>query len=109
MKGDMRYEVNEDWHVILYKRSMILDSIVLTSRTGEKDLAPLPLLLDDDDTTDPIVRMQTRRWAYIMARSCNHGNTLGNLAHIDSVRKVTDLSTTHHSLTICGGGCLSAK
>ena len=67
MKGDMRYEVNEDWHVILYKRSMILDSIVLTSRTGEKDLAPLPLLLDDDDTTDPIVRMQTRRWAYIMA------------------------------------------
>ena len=46
---------------------MILNSIVLTSRTGEKDLAPLPLLLDDDNTTDPIVRMQTRRWAYIMA------------------------------------------
>ena len=83
MKGDMRYEVNEDWHVILYKRSMILDSIVLTSRTGEKDLAPLPLLLDDDDTTDPIVRMQTRRWAYIMARSWNHWQyTWGNLAHM---------------------------
>ena len=71
MKGDMRYEVNEDWHVILYKRSMILDSIVLTSRTGEKDLAPLPLLLDDDDTTDPIVRMQTRRWRPSMNAYCS--------------------------------------